>query len=224
MERLGFPPVVTAFPGIERIGNATKIASSVSVMRIGPPHAERHIALGSGCVIFDRVRFVLGDVGLSAASGVRMGDRVLVNVECYLSGEGGLEIGDDVLLGPHVKLLSAGHGIHDEDLVIGKNSITHAPVRIGRGAWIAAGAIVLQGVSIGEGAVVAAGAVVSEDVPAYAIAAGVPARLVGQRRIKGLEPSIVSRADAVTPQARREMPPNPARSVFGQFRALFKKS
>jgi acetyltransferase-like isoleucine patch superfamily enzyme len=53
-----------------------------------------------------------------------------------------------------------------------------APIRIGRGAWIAAGATVLQGVTVGDDAVVAAGAVVTKDVPPRTLVAGVPARVI----------------------------------------------
>jgi acetyltransferase-like isoleucine patch superfamily enzyme len=184
-ERLGFPLMVNNFPGIDRVGADTRIADNVSVMRIGPSLPGREIVVGAGCVLFDRVRLVVGDVGLSEHAGIRIGDRVLVNVESYLSGEGGLTIDEDVLLGPHVKLLSAGHGIHNEQLLISKNSITHAPIHIHRGAWIGAGAIVLQGVTVGEGAVVAAGAVVTQDVPARMVVAGVPARALHARQFEG---------------------------------------
>ena len=52
------------------------------------------------------------------------------------------------------------------------------PVVIGNHVWIAAGAMILKGVTIGDGAVIAAGAVVTKDVPAYCLAAGVPARVI----------------------------------------------
>jgi acetyltransferase-like isoleucine patch superfamily enzyme len=191
-ERLGFPLMVQNFPGVDRVGTDTRIAGNVSVMRIGPSLPGREIVIGTECVVFDRVRLVVGDVGLSIHAGIRIGNRVLINVESYLSGEGGLTIDDDVLLGPHVKLLSAGHGIHNEDVLISKNSITHAPIHIHRGAWIGAGAIVLQGVAIGEGAVVAAGAVVTQDVPARMVVAGVPARVLHARQFAE-EPNLASR-------------------------------
>jgi acetyltransferase-like isoleucine patch superfamily enzyme len=88
---------------------------------------------------------------------------------------GGIVIGDDVMIGPNVQLVSSGHPL---DPATRRSQITVAPIRIGRGAWIAAGAIVLQGVTVGDDAVVAAGAVVTEDVPTRTLVAGVPARVV----------------------------------------------
>jgi galactoside O-acetyltransferase len=136
-------------------------------------------------MLFDGVRLLLGDADVR----LTIGTGTVVNVDCYLSGEGGLEIGEYVLIGAHVKLLSAGHEIHTGEPVIARNPIVGAPIRIGRGAWIGAGAVVLQGVDIGEGAVIGAGSVVTRDVPAMMVAAGVPARVLhrrGQRVRKGL--------------------------------------
>ena len=62
--------------------------------------------------------------------------------------------------------------------MIRRSHITTAPVRIGRGVWIAAGAMVLQGVEVGDDSVVAAGAVVTKDVAPRTLVAGVPARVV----------------------------------------------
>jgi acetyltransferase-like isoleucine patch superfamily enzyme len=74
-----------------------------------------------------------------------------------------------------VQLISSGHPL---DPATGRSQITTAPIRISRGAWIAAGATVLQGVTVGDDAVVAAGAVVTKDVPAPTLVAGVPARII----------------------------------------------
>ena len=87
-----------------------------------------------------------------------------------------------MLIGPHAKLLSAGHAIDGGDVIIARNHITRAKITVEDGAWIGAGAIVLEGVTIGRGAVVAAGALVRQDVPAGMVAAGMPARLIRARR------------------------------------------
>ena len=87
-----------------------------------------------------------------------------------------------MLIGPHAKLLSAGHAIDEGDAIIARNRITRAHIAVEDGAWIGAGAIVLEGVRIGRGAVVAAGALVRQDVPDGMVAAGMPARLIRVRR------------------------------------------
>jgi acetyltransferase-like isoleucine patch superfamily enzyme len=106
---------------------------------------------------------------------LRFGRNVFVNHGCTAMDFGGIDIGDDVLIGPNVQLLSSGHPL---DPATRRRSITTAPIRIGRGVWIAAGATILQGVTVGDDAVVAAGAVVTKDVPPRTLVAGVPARAV----------------------------------------------
>lgn len=106
---------------------------------------------------------------------LRFGSNVFVNHGCTAMDFGGIDLGDDVMLGPNVQLISSGHPL---DPATRRRSITTAPIRIGRGAWIAAGATVLQGVTPGDDAVVAAGAVVTNDVPARTLVAGVPARVI----------------------------------------------
>src|SRR3954449_5532054 len=106
---------------------------------------------------------------------LRFGRNVFVNHGCTAMDLGGIDIGDDVMIAPNVHLITSGHPL---DPAIRRSQITTAPVRIGRGAWIAAGAMVLQGVTVGDDAVVAAGAVVTKDVPARTLVAGVPAQVI----------------------------------------------
>jgi acetyltransferase-like isoleucine patch superfamily enzyme len=106
---------------------------------------------------------------------IRVGTNVFINHGCTLNDIGGIDIGDDVMLGPNVSLLSSGHPLEPSQR---RRGITAAPITIGRNVWIGAGAIVLQGVTVGEDAVIAAGAVVADDVPAATVVAGVPARVI----------------------------------------------
>src|SRR4051794_39856391 len=106
---------------------------------------------------------------------LRFGRNVFVNHNCTAIDLGGIAIGDDVMIGPNVQLISSGHPL---DPAIRRTRITTARVDIGRGVWLAAGATVLQGVTVGDDAVVAAGAVVTRDVPARTLVAGVPARVI----------------------------------------------
>lgn len=106
---------------------------------------------------------------------LRVGRNVFINHGCTISDIGGIDIGDDVLIGPNVSLLSSGHPVEP----LGRTRrVTAAPIVIGRNVWIGSGAIVLQGVTVGDDSVIAAGAVVSDDVPPATVVGGVPARVI----------------------------------------------
>jgi len=120
-------------------------------------------------VTLNRYAYVQGGAG-----GVRLGDRVEINNFSIVNGTGGVDIGEDTLVGPGVRIVSYQHR-HARGTTIRSQPVTALPIRIGRDVWLGANAVVLAGVTIGDGAVVAAGAVVREDVPAYAVVAGVPA-------------------------------------------------
>ncbi|MOA44598.1 Maltose O-acetyltransferase [compost metagenome] len=109
--------------------------------------------------------------------GVTIGPGTTIDQGVRLDGRGGLTIGSGVSVAPDVYLLSADHDPQSTDFA-GRT----APVTIEDQAWIGTRAMVLPGVTVGRGAVVAAGAVVTRDVAPYTIVGGVPARLIGQRR------------------------------------------
>ena len=85
------------------------------------------------------------------------------------------------MIAANVALYSYDHGVAPDRLIRKQQLTSKGPIIIGNEAWIGTAAIILCGVTIGEGAVVAAGAVVTRDVPAGAIVAGNPARLVKYR-------------------------------------------
>lgn len=106
---------------------------------------------------------------------IRVGRNVFINQACMLNDIGGIEIGDDVMIGPRVSLLTTGHPL---DPGRRRRQIVAAPIAIERNVWLGAGATVLQGVTVGSDAVVAAGAVVTRDVPPRTLVAGVPAQVL----------------------------------------------
>ena len=96
---------------------------------------------------------------------------------------GAVKIGDDVMMGPDVIILSRDHCFNSRLLPMRLQGKTEdKPVVIDDDVWIGARAIILPGVHIVRGAIVGAGAVVSKDVPEYAIVAGNPARVIKQRK------------------------------------------
>jgi acetyltransferase-like isoleucine patch superfamily enzyme len=102
----------------------------------------------------------------------RVGRNVFINQGCTFIDLGGIDIGDEVMLGPAVSLITSGHPL---DPSMRRSGITAAPIRLERNVWIGAGAQILQGVTVGEDAVVAAGAVVTHDVEPATLVGGVPA-------------------------------------------------
>jgi acetyltransferase-like isoleucine patch superfamily enzyme len=112
---------------------------------------------------------------------IRIGCRSTVGPFCVLYGHGGLQIGSDCLIASHVVFVPEQHVFSRTDLPIRNQGGTRMGIRVEDDVWIATGVVVMDGVTIGRGAVVGAGAVVTKDIPAYAVARGVPARIVGQR-------------------------------------------
>ncbi len=105
----------------------------------------------------------------------RIGRNVFINQNCTFYDLGGLDIADDVMIGPNVSLITSGHPVEPSrrrDFTIAK------PIVIERNVWIAAGAIIIGGVTVGENSVVAAGAVVTKDVPPNTLVGGNPAKVI----------------------------------------------
>lgn len=110
-----------------------------------------------------------------------IGDGTWIGQQCFLHAAGGIVIGRRVGIGPGVKILTSTHALPPKGTPIMDGALELAAVEIGDGADVGIGAIVLPGVKIGAGAQIGAGAVVTRDVPADAIAAGVPAKVIGGR-------------------------------------------
>jgi acetyltransferase-like isoleucine patch superfamily enzyme len=166
---------------IDSIGKNTVIHHSVEVLVENKRGDGRGIFIGADCVIYPRNRLVLGNLGANPNASMSIGDHVQINSGGYLSGEGGLIIGDYVLIGPNTCILSAGHRYDDPTRLIQSQGLTYGSIVIERDAWIGGGSVVRQGVTIGEGAVIGAGTVVWEDVPPRAVVVGNPGRIIKYR-------------------------------------------
>lgn len=136
---------------------------------------RRFASAGEGLAIYPGAR-IQGPHLLSVGRNCRIG---LDNV---LQANGGLEMGDDVILGPGVKIWSVNHAFARRDVSIWDQGYEHKKVVIGSGVWIGANAFVMPGANIGAHVIVSAGSVVSgKDVEPYSILAGNPARRIGSR-------------------------------------------
>lgn len=105
---------------------------------------------------------------------ITVGKNVFINSGCCFQDQGGIEIGDDVLIGQQVVIATINHDLNPAK----RGNMFFAPVKIGNGVWIGAHATILAGVTIGNGAVIASGAVVNKDVPENTVVGGVPAKII----------------------------------------------
>lgn len=111
--------------------------------------------------------------------GITIGKDSIIGEWAVLDGRDKLIIGDHVDIATGVMIYNSEHGVNDPDF-----KTVCFPVEIGDYVFIGPRAIILPGVKIGRGAVVAAGAVVTKDVLEFAIVGGVPAQVIGDRKIK----------------------------------------
>lgn len=114
-------------------------------------------------------------------SGVTIGKGTIIGQNAFLDGRDKLTIGDHVDIASDVMIYNSEHDINADDFVA-----TAAAVEIGDYVFIGPRAIILPGVKIGRGAVIAAGAVVTKDVEDFAMVGGVPAKVIGERQNKNL--------------------------------------
>ena len=106
---------------------------------------------------------------------IRVGRDVFINQNCTFYDLGGITIGDDVMIGPNVSLITSGHPLSPAER---RAYVVASPIVIERGVWIATGVTVIGGVTIGENSVVAAGSVVTRDVPPNTLVGGNPAKVI----------------------------------------------
>lgn len=102
------------------------------------------------------------------------GKNVFLNSGCRFQDQGGITIGDGVLIGHNVVLATLNHNSSPHD----RADLIPAPIVIGKNVWIGANATVLPGVIVGDGAIVAAGAVVATNVLENTVVGGVPAKII----------------------------------------------
>jgi len=127
------------------------------------------VSIGKRCLIQDHVYLRAGPDGY-----INLADHCAVNSFARLFGHGGIDVGAHSQLGPGVLITTTTHDFR-------KSMRTEfRKVNIGKWVWIGANAVILPGITIGQYAVIGAGSIVTRDIPDCAIAAGNPARIIGE--------------------------------------------
>jgi acetyltransferase-like isoleucine patch superfamily enzyme len=137
--------------------------------------SNRGIRIGSGV-------FVGRNTILSCKNGdIELANGANIGFNCELFSASRVTIGQDVLMAAYSYVIGGDHDFSDAAAAVLTQSRKSAGVSIGDGAWLGAGVKVLDGVAVGAHAVIGAGAVVRDSVEPYAIAVGIPARVVSSR-------------------------------------------
>lgn len=178
---LGFVASEAVFVGSEKVslGEGCMIMPGAQLICAGmPPYLEvsGRITIGAGSIVRE------GAILQTYGGSIDIGCSCTINPYCVIQGNGGVTIGDNVLIAAHVSIFSANHVFKDVNQPIRRQGEHKIGVVIEDDVWLGSGVRVLDGVTIGTGSVVAAGAVVNKDVAPFSVVAGVPARLIRSRR------------------------------------------
>lgn len=111
-------------------------------------------------------------------AGIKIGKDSLIGEYSVIRGQGGVTIGDRVYTSPFTQIIAVNHVFDDPQRPFVEQGITAEGIVIEDDVWLGASCVVTDGVRIGKGAVVAAGAVVTKDVPPHTVVAGVPAKVL----------------------------------------------
>lgn len=144
-----------------------------------PSHSLRKLFFQTAGVKIGINSFVHMGVRFYYPLGITIGDGTIIGDGTFLDGRAPLKIGNHTSIASQVLIYNSEHDLNDENF-----KPTEEAVEIGDYVFVGPRAIILPGVKIGKGAIVAAGAVVTKDVGENAIVGGVPAHVIGQRRVR----------------------------------------
>ncbi|HEX6866658.1 MAG TPA: acyltransferase [Caulobacteraceae bacterium] len=163
--------ITLAYPGV-KLGPGVAVGRGAVVKATdgGAIEIGARTSVGAGCVL------------IAKGGRLSIGADGYVGDGCVITCRQSIVIGDDALIAEHVTIRDQDHAFDDPDTPIRLQGFVTAPVAIGRDVWLGAKTTIAKGVTVGDGAVVGAGSIATKDVPAFAVAAGAPAKVLRSRR------------------------------------------
>lgn len=158
-------------------GRFLKLGNDVHISALG----KHGVEIGDNVSIGAFSRVVVSTSFNHLGEYIKIGNNVGMGEYAYLGGAGGLEIGDDSIIGQYFSCHPENHIAGDLSIAIRHQGVTRKGIKIGKNCWIGSKVTILDGVQIGDGSIIAAGAVVNKSFPENSIIGGVPAKLLKTR-------------------------------------------
>lgn len=130
------------------------------------------------------------------SNNITVGNNVYISYNVWINGLAGLNIEDEVILGPNVVISTLSHNYNNNSFRFG--GAIGSPVHIGKGTWIASNANVKYGISIGAGCLVGSNSVVIKDVKDFTFVSGVPAAIIKEKIEEKIDPTIIKSRSGFT--------------------------
>ncbi len=160
-----------------RFGRFMKLGDQVFLSALG----SEGITLGDNVGLGAYSRVIVSTSLNQIGTHIRIGNNVGIGEYAYLGGAGGLEIGDDCIVGQYFSCHPENHNYENNEIPIRLQGVNRKGIKVGKNCWIGSKVTILDGVSIGDGSIIAAGSVVTKSFPENSIIGGVPAKLLKKR-------------------------------------------
>jgi len=160
-----------------RLGRFVKLGQDVHVSALG----KKGVFIGNNVGIGAYSRVVVSTSLHHLGEYIKIGNNVGIGEFAYLGGAGGLEIGDECIIGQYFSCHPENHLADDLNLAIRLQGVSRKGIKIGKNCWIGSKVTILDGVEIGDNCIVAAGAVVNKSFPSNSVIGGVPAKILKSR-------------------------------------------
>lgn len=155
-------------------GNAVNIGDNVIIDAL----SREGVNLGRNVRIGDYSRIICSGSFRNIGKGIKIGKNCGIGENCFFGAAGGIEIGNNVIMGQNVRFHSENHNFEDINELIRLQGVTNKGIKIGDNCWIGAGAVFLDGVNVGSGCVIGANTLVNKDIPNNAVVVGNPGRII----------------------------------------------
>jgi acetyltransferase-like isoleucine patch superfamily enzyme len=155
-------------------GKYVRLGDNVFISALGKGHI--HIGDSVGIGAFSRI--VISSSLYSLGESIRIGRNVGIGEFAYLGGAGGLEIGDECIVGQYFSCHPENHVFSDTTVAYRFQATTRKGIKVGKNCWIGSKVTLLDGVTIGDNCVIAAGSVVTKSMPSNTVIGGVPAKIL----------------------------------------------